>query len=199
MSQPTFFTAALDPSRHSARREQQPLGEVLIQKGMISEDQLRIALTEQKKSPVPLGKLLVQLGFLTEATVRDILSESLGRVSIDLSNTIADPTALALIPKETAQRYHVLPVAVDRETHKLMLAVSDPTNVVALDQIRALLRDEYRLEPLLARESDITAGIEQYYGFELSIDGILHEIETGEIDYQSLAADFDEYSQPVVR
>ena len=100
------------------KREQQPLGEMLIQKGIISEDQLRIALTEQKKSPVPLGKLLVQLGFLTEATVRDILSESLGQVSIDLSNTIVDPAALSLIPKETARRYHVLPVAVDRETHK---------------------------------------------------------------------------------
>ena len=188
-----------EPTMTTVRREQKPLGEVLIQKGMISEDQLRIALTEQKKTAVPLGKLLVQLGFLTEATVRDILSESLGQVSIDLSNTIIDPSALALIPKETARRYHVLPVALDRDTRRLMLAVSDPTNVVALDQIRALLRDEYRLEPLLARESDITVGIEQYYGFELSIDGILHEIETGEIDYQSLQMGSEEYSQPVVR
>ena len=61
------------------------------------------------------------------------------------------------------------------------------------------MKDEVRVEPVLARESDILAGIEQYYGFELSIDGILHEIETGEIDYQSLQANFDEYSQPVVR
>jgi type II secretory ATPase GspE/PulE/Tfp pilus assembly ATPase PilB-like protein len=70
---------------------------------------------------------------------------------------------------------------------------------VALDQIRALSREELRIEQVLARESDITIGIEHHYGFELSIDGILNEIETGEIDYQSLAADFDEYSQPVVR
>ena len=56
-----------------------------------------------------------------------------------------------------------------------------------------------RIEQVLARESDITIGIEHHYGFELSIDGILNEIETGEIDYQSLAAEFDEYSQPVVR
>ena len=185
--------------RDLMRREQRPLGELLIQKGMISEDQLRIALTEQKKVAVPLGKLLVQLGFLTEATVRDILSESLGQVSIDLSNTICDSAALALIPKTTARRYHVLPVAVNWEERLLMLAVSDPTNVVALDQIHAILKDEFRIEPLLARESDITNGIEQYYGFELSIDGILHEIETGEIDYQSLQMGSEEYSQPVVR
>ena len=176
-----------------------PLGEVLIQKGMISEDQLRIALTEQKKSRIPLGKLLVNLGFLTEATVRDILSENLGQVSVDLSNTIVDPAALALIPRDTARRYQVLPIALDRDKGRLLLAVSDPTNVVALDQIRAMLKDELKIEPFLARESDIVHGIEQYYGFELSIDGILHEIETGEIDYQSLQMGSEEYSQPVVR
>jgi type II secretory ATPase GspE/PulE/Tfp pilus assembly ATPase PilB-like protein len=176
-----------------------PLGEVLLSKSIITEDQLHIALTEQKKNGLPLGKVLVSLGFVTEATVRDTLSESLGQISIDLSNTLIDPSAIALIPKETARRYHVLPVALDRDTHKLALAISDPTNVVALDQIRALLRDQFTITPLLARESDITAGIEQHYGFELSIDGILHEIETGEIDFQSLAQNLDEYSQPVVR
>jgi type II secretory ATPase GspE/PulE/Tfp pilus assembly ATPase PilB-like protein len=98
-----------------------------------------------------------------------------------------------------ARRYHVLPVSYDAERRTLLIAVSDPANVVALDQIRALAREELRIEQVLARESDITIGIEHHYGFELSIDGILNEIETGEIDYQSLAADFDEYSQPVVR
>jgi len=176
-----------------------PFGEVLLERGIISVDQLRIALIEQRKLNAPLGKILVNLGFVTEATVRDTLSETLGQISIDLTNTIVDPAALALIPKEAARRYHVLPVALDREKNKLVLAISDPTDVVALDQVRALLKDEIRIEAMLARESDITTGIEQSYGFELSIDGILHEIETGEIDYQSLQSDFDEYSQPVVR
>ena len=98
-----------------------------------------------------------------------------------------------------ARRYHVLPVSYDVDKKLLLIAVSDPANVVALDQIRALAREDLRIEQVLARESDITIGIEHHYGFELSIDGILNEIETGEIDYQSLAADFDEYSQPVVR
>ena len=177
----------------------QPFGEVLLGKGIISHDQLRIALIEQKTRSMPLGKLLVSLGFVSEATIRDILSESLGQVSIDLSNTVADPAALALIPKDAARRHHVLPVALLRDPNKLVIAISDPTDVVALDQIRALLRDDIYLEPMLARDSDIIAGIEQYYGFELSIDGILHEIETGEIDYASVQANFDEYSQPVVR
>ena len=177
----------------------QPFGEVLLEKGIISHDQLRIALIEQKTRNMPLGKLLVSLGFVSEATIRDILSESLGQISIDLSNTVADPAALALIPKDVARRHHVLPVALQRAENKLIIAISDPTDVVALDQIRALLRDDIHVEAVLARDSDIIAGIEQYYGFELSIDGILHEIETGEIDYASVQANFDEYSQPVVR
>jgi type II secretory ATPase GspE/PulE/Tfp pilus assembly ATPase PilB-like protein len=178
---------------------QLPLGQTLLTRGVISQDQLNIALTEQRKLKTPLGKILVQLGFVTEATIRDTLSESLGQVAIDLSNTIIDHNALALVPKEIARRYQVLPVDYDKQARKLLLAVADPANVVALDQIRALIKDDVRIEQVLARESDISIGIEQHYGFELSIDGILNEIETGEIDYQSLAVDSDEYSQPVVR
>jgi type IV pilus assembly protein PilB len=178
---------------------QLPLGQTLLSRGVVSQDQLNIALTEQRKFKQPLGKILVQLGFVTEATIRDTLSESLGQVSIDLSNTIIDAAALALVPKDIARRFHVLPVALDRDRNKLLLAVSDPANVVAIDQIRALIKEDIRIEQVLARESDITIGIEQHYGFELSIDGILNEIETGEIDYASIAANFDEYSQPVVR
>ena len=78
--------------------------------------------------------------------------------------------------------------------------MSDPANVVALDQIRALAREELRIEQVLARESDITIGIEHHYGFELSIDGILNEIETGEIDYQSARRRTSTSTrQPVVR
>ncbi len=188
-----------DTDRRAGGGARQMLGEALIERGIISPDQLRIALIEQRRNALPLGKLLVSLGFVSEATVRDMLSESLGQLSIDLANTIADPAALALVPREVARRHHVLPVALQREENRLILAVSDPNDVVALDQIRVLLREDLHITTVRARDSDITSGIEQYYGFELSIDGILHEIETGEIDYQSLQGSFDEYSQPVVR
>ncbi len=186
-------------SQMSSPQSQLPLGQTLLARGVISQDQLNIALTEQRKSKSPLGKTLVTLGFVTEATIRDTLSESLGQVAVDLSNTVIDHTALAMVPKDMAKRFQVLPVDYDKNSKKLLLAVADPTNVVALDQIRMLIRDDIRIEQVLARESDIAIAIEQHYGFELSIDGILNEIETGEIDYQSMATDFDEYSQPVVR
>lgn len=176
-----------------------PLGHTLLTKGIVSQDQLNIALTEQRRRNVPLGRVLVQLGFVTEATIRDTLSESLGQKAIELASTIVDAAAIALVPKDLARRFQVLPISYDPAKRTLLLAVADPTNVVAIDQIRAALREDVRIEQVLARETDINVGIEHHYGFELSIDGILNEIETGEIDYQSLAVDFDEYSQPVVR
>ena len=180
-------------------QSQQPIGQLLIAKGVISEDQLRIAAQEQNKSPQPLGRLLVRLGFLSEATIRDVLSENLGQESVDLSTVIIDPAAIALIPKDVARRYQLLPLSVDSANKNLTLAIADPDNIIALDQVRALLQDEYRLITQLASESDILRAIDQYYGFELSIDGILHEIEPGEMDYQNLQQGVNEFSQPVVR
>src|SRR3989338_4242235 len=178
---------------------QQPLGHILIDKGVISDDQLRIALQEQNKSHQPLGRLLVRLGFLSEATIRDVLSENLGQESVDLTSIIIDASALALIPKDVARRYQLLPLSVDKAGRILTLAIADPDNIIALDQVRALLKDEYRLITQLASESDILRAIDQYYGFGLSIDGILHEIEPGEMDYQALQSGVDEVGQPVVR
>ena len=178
---------------------QQPLGAMLVAKGVISEDQLRLALQEQGNTHQPLGRLLVRLGFLSEATIRDVLAENLGQESVDLSAIIIDPVALALIPKEVARRYQLLPLSVDKAARQLTVVVSDPDNIIALDQLRALLKDEYQLITQLASESDILRAIDQYYGFELSIDGILHEIEPGEMEYQTLQSGVNEFSQPVVR
>ncbi|PZP62876.1 MAG: secretion system protein E, partial [Azospira oryzae] len=176
-----------------------PLGQLLVEKGVISEDQLRIALQEQNKNHLPLGRLMVSLGFLSEATIRDVLSESRGQESIDLSQVIIDAQAIKLIPKDVAQRYAILPIAVDHARRQLTIATADPDNLVALDQVRALLKEDYRIQQLLAAESDILRGIDQFYGFELSIDGILHEIEPGEMDDPPLPAGVNEFSQPIVR
>jgi len=182
-----------------AEQAKLPLGKLLIQKGVISEDQLRIALIEQKRSSEPLGKLLITLGFVTEATVRMALSENLNQQSADLTSLVVDAIALKLIPKEVAKRYRVFPIVYERATDNLILAMSDTSNIVALDQISAMLVKGITISPLLVNESDISRAIDQYYGFELSIDGILHEIETGEVNYASLGTTSDEYSQPMVR
>jgi type II secretory ATPase GspE/PulE/Tfp pilus assembly ATPase PilB-like protein len=184
------------PASPQAKRH---IGQILISQGILTEDQLRIALLEQLKSRQPVGKLLVQLGFVSEATLRDALSEKLGLQSVDLGQIVVDPGSIRIVPREFAKRHNLFPVALDKERKRLILAISDTNNIVALDQVRAQLRGEYEVELRLAGEQEIARAIEQFYGHELSIDGILHEIETGEIDYQSLQASGDEYAQPVVR
>ena len=179
--------------------QHRPLGQILMTKGILSEDQLRIALLEQMKSNQPIGKLLISLGFVSETTLREALSESLGRQSIDLSNAIVDPQALKLVPRDIAKRHHLLPLDFDAANHRLTVAIADIDNIVGLDRVRALLPENVEIDPLIAGESEIDHAIDQYYGYELSIDGILQEIETGEIDWKSLSATDDEYSQPVVR
>ena len=193
MNSPRLSAQAVSPQ---AKRH---IGQILISQGILTEDQLRIALLEQLKTHQPVGKLLVNLGFVSEATLRDALSEKLGLQSVDLTQIVVDSMALKLVPREFSKRHTIFPVALDREARKLIIAIADTNNIVALDQVRAQLRGEFALEMRLAGEGEIGRAIDQYYGHDFSIDGILHEIETGEIDYQSLQASGDAYSQPVVR
>ena len=181
------------------QRRKPRLGELMVQQGLISPDQLRIALTEQEHSDLPLGRQLVLLGFVTEIMVRDVVADTIGFESIDMSTIVADVDALNLVPQDFSRRYHLLPVAYEAATKTLVVAMADMFNVVALDQLRAMLGGRIQIRPLLAAEAQLEEYIDHFYGYELSVDGILHEIETGEIDYNSLSAGGDEYTQPVVR
>jgi type IV pilus assembly protein PilB len=183
----------------SPTRQRPRLGDLLVDKGIVSPDQIRIALTEQKKRKEHLGKILVKLGFATEAIIRDVLGGAFGQESVDLSKIVVDSEAVKLIPKEMARRYRLLPLTYEIARHCLTVAMADAFNVVALDQINALLGGDLEIVPLLAGEAEIEKAIDQFYGFDLSVDGILQEMETGEIDYASLEVDSEEYSQPVVR
>ncbi|WP_047551932.1 GspE/PulE family protein [Methylotenera sp. G11] len=181
------------------QRRKLRIGELMVQQGLISNDQLRIALIEQEHNDLPLGRLLVRLGFVTEAMVRDTLASTIGTESIDLSTVVADIEALQMVPQDFSRRYHLLPVAYEQASGIMVVAMADLFNVVALDQLRAMLGGKIQLKPVLAAEAQLEEFIDQFYGYELSVDGILREIETGEIDYQSLSAAGNEYTQPVVR
>jgi type II secretory ATPase GspE/PulE/Tfp pilus assembly ATPase PilB-like protein len=181
------------------QRKKLRLGELLVQQGLITQDQLRIALTEQKAQNIPIGRLLVRLGFVTEAVIRDIMARTIGQESIDLSQVLVDAEALRLVPQDFARRHRLLPIAYDAEQNLLIVAITEVFNVVALDQLRATLGQNIQLKTVLAGQAQLDEFIDQFYGFELSVDGILREIETGEIDYQSIQAVGDEYTQPIVR
>ncbi len=181
------------------RAKKKRLGEELISKGLVTDDQVNIALIEQKKSGKPLGAALVSLGFVTEGILRDALGEMLGRESVDLVSAIPDEKAIELFPKEVAIRFNVIPLNYDIEENRLTIATADIYDLGVLDRIRAMIGSRTEIVPLLAGESEISDAIDQFYGYELSVDGILHEIETGEVDYASLNVEGNEYSQPLVR
>jgi type II secretory ATPase GspE/PulE/Tfp pilus assembly ATPase PilB-like protein len=182
------------------QRKKLRLGELLVQQGLITQDQLRIALTEQKSQNIPIGRLLVRLGFVTEAVIRDIMARTIGQESIDLTQVLVDAEALKLVPQEFARRHRLLPIAYDAEQNLLVVAITEVFNVVALDQLRAMLGSGIQLKTVLAGQAQLDEYADQFYGYELSVDGILREIETGEIDYQSLQqVGIEEYTQPIVR
>ncbi|HUO43849.1 MAG TPA: ATPase, T2SS/T4P/T4SS family [Burkholderiales bacterium] len=181
------------------QRKKLRLGELLVQQGLITLDQLGIALAEQKQSNLPIGRLLVRLGFVTEAAIRDIMARTVGQEAIDLAQVVADPEALKLVPQDFARHHRLLPIAYEAEDRVLTVAITEIFNVIALDQLRATLGPSVEIKTLLAGEAQLEDYIDQFYGHELSVDGILQEIETGEIDYQSLQAGGAEYTQPVVR
>jgi type II secretory ATPase GspE/PulE/Tfp pilus assembly ATPase PilB-like protein len=174
------------------------LGDQLVEKGLISTDQVAIALIEQKKTGKLIGQALIDLGFLSEHTIRDMLGEALGRDSIDLTGMNPDAEAMALIPKQLALRHNVFPVSFDKNDSVLTLAMTDIYDVMVLDRISANIPASITLVPVLAGESDVSHAIDQFYGYEISVDGILSELATGVVDYESFD-DSEEYSQPIVR
>lgn len=183
----------------TAEAKPKRLGEILISEGVITKDQLSIALTEQRKVNEPLGKLLVSLGFATESIMRSALGDALEQDSVDLTNFVPDADAIKLITSDTARKHKVLPLNYDPRRGTLTIAMSDTFNLFTLDRIRIQIGQQVELLPVLASETEISNAIDQFYGYELSIDGILREIETGEADYTNYQGDIEEYSQPLVR
>src|SRR4026208_1873879 len=131
------------PTNPQAKRH---IGQILIDQGILTEDQLRIALLEQMKSHLPVGRLLAPPGFAPDGTLRDALSEKLGLRSVDLAHIIVDPAALKLLPRKLARRYRMFPVALDRHAKKFIVALADTNNIVAVDQLRAHLKGDLEIE-----------------------------------------------------
>ncbi|MCL2021479.1 MAG: Flp pilus assembly complex ATPase component TadA [Betaproteobacteria bacterium] len=176
------------------------LGEVLHAAGLISADQLRIALIEQEKRKEALGRTLVALGFLSEAALRDALAETFGHSAIDLARTTVDSAALALIPEDLARRLRVLPLDYDAAAARVVLAVADSHDLPGQDRLRAHIRrqngKDIAFSFLLAGEAEIEAAIDRCYGHALAIDDILARLEAGDGTAEGVE---ESLSHPVVR
>ena len=180
-----------------------PLATLLLETGVISEDQARIALTEQSQTGDRFADILARLGFVTDAVVRDAVGGALGVESVDLGRTVAEAGAMAAVPEPVARRFMAVGLTLEHDAdgnpRRLTVAMADPFDVIALDHLRSLLGDNVEIVPFLAGRSDIERFLERAYRHDLSVSGILREIETGEADPIGLPAYADEYSQPIVR
>ncbi len=195
----TDSTAVPKPAAGERRGPRKQLGEFLVEKGLITPDQLRVALTEQKQSNERIGKVIARLGLVSESVVRDMLAEMLRVESIDLSRVVPDAAAVALLPEEIARRFRVLPVAFDPTTRILTMAMADTFDVVARDQVSALLGGHIEIHSLLASEAEIQGAIENFYARELSLAAILQEIESPAPARTAGVRSADNLTQPMVR
>lgn len=147
------------------------IGEILVEAGVITEQQLQDALAKQ--NGVPLGPTLVKLGYATEQDVAAAVAKTLGLEFVDLSSFEVDPAAAALIGEEVARRYRLLPIAFEGET--LVVAMADPTNVLAIDDLH--LRTGREIKTVVVAESDLKVAIARHCTGDLmeeaveSIDG----------------------------
>jgi len=126
--------------------------------------------------------IFVDLGFVTASIVKDILNEAQGQDSVSLEAAVPDPDAIALVPKALAKRSMAVPVNFDTSTNTLNLAINDIYNVMVLDRVRAVLPAGIKLHPVLSTDAEIQTALDTFYGYELSVEGILKEIETGIVE-----------------
>lgn len=175
------------------------LGDLLLEKGAITRHQLEIAVAEQKRIGQPFGKILIALGFVSEEAMRDLLGEALEQETIDLGACTKNREAIERVPRAFARRYGVLPLAWEAEGQQLTVAMANTLNMAVLDKLQSLLPKGVVVRPLLASESALFETIDRFYGFDLSVDGILREIETGEVSMESLPIDTEAFDHPMVR
>lgn len=192
--------AVLEPMQpKEAPKPPMRIGDKLISLGLVSKDQLEIALKNQKESTEKkmLGNILVEMGFITESALGEVLAENSGTERFEPGQAVLDPNLVRKVPKEIALRQKV--VAVGQRGNTIMLAMSDVYNVIAVDQARRFFPKQARMEPVYCNESDIAELIEKYYDYETTIEGILKEIETGIREKGKIDGEQEGYVNPTVR
>ena len=141
------------------------LGELLLKENMVTPQQLQEALSHQKMNGGKLGKAFVSLGYVRDEEITSLLSRQYGVPSINLDHFEVDPAIIKIIPAETSRKYQILPLS--RSGATLTIAMADPTNVFAMDDIKFMTG--YNVEPVVASETSLEEAIEKYYGSTRSL------------------------------
>ena len=136
------------------------IGELLLKEKRISAEQLQEALTYQRTNGGKLGANLVKLGYVKDEEITALLSKQYGVPSIALNQFEIDPAVIKLVPGETARKYQIVPLS--RAGATLTIAMTDPTNVFAMDDVKFMTG--YNVEPVVASETAVLDSIDKYYG-----------------------------------
>jgi len=149
------------------------LGTILIEAGLVSESQLAAAQDEQAQSGRSLASVLVDGGYVEERDLVRTLAEHLGLEFVELGDRQVDTEAASLVPEQLARRYNVLPLGF-AEDGALLVAMSDPSNVLAHDDLRTVTDHEIR--PLMATRTDISAAIDRFAGMADAVDDVVGDL-----------------------
>jgi type II secretion system protein E len=147
-----------------APRKRQVLGQILVERGLISLQDLEAALAEQKRTEEFLGKILSRMGLVSEDVLVPILADQLGIPHVRLRETVVESQALSKVPAKFANHYTLLPIRVVNNT--LEVAIADPFDVQTVDELRLLLDCDVR--PVLAGPQEIREAIQRHYGLGAS-------------------------------
>ncbi|WP_127579677.1 GspE/PulE family protein [Paenibacillus koleovorans] len=149
------------------------IGDLLLEAGMISEEQLQRALKEQKELKLKLGELLITRNYITEQQMIEVLEFQLGIPHVQLYKQTIEPKVLAMIPQRLAEQHQVFPVRIDGS--KLFLAMSDPLDYYAIDELR--MATGMRIEPVIASKDELTRAIKRFYSLQDSIEQINRNLQ----------------------
>ena len=173
------------------------LGEILVSEGYVSQEDLGIALTEQSERGQSLGRVLVDLGMLSEVQLVSALAAQVGMDFIELSDYPVDRVAVALLPAALCRRHTVL--AVGFEDGALRLAMADPGNVVAVDDVRNMTGIQVR--PVVATRDDLTQAIDRYCRSDNEMEDLQSSFDETEAEKEDLSkvGDIVDDDAPIVR
>ncbi len=146
-----------------------PLGSLLIEEGLLTEAQLDAAVVEQARTGKPLGRLLIEQGTISEAELVRTLARQVGLEFVDLNDRTIDGSVAALVTESLARRYQAIPIS--WEDGRLVVAMADPSNVFAVDDIRALAGAEVRT--VVATASQIIETIERFFRGDGEVDEVM--------------------------
>ena len=152
----------------TVKRKAKQLGQILIEQGLITAAQLEQALEEHRKTPKSLGRVLIDLGMIKEADLVRALAEQVGLEFVDLADYHIDPSSTMLLPDALARRYRAIPIG--ERDGKLLVAMSDPANVYALDDIRTITNRD--VQPVVATAADVEQAIQKFAGMDGQVEAL---------------------------